>query len=40
MERIDRKTWRKHFRPEDLSALALVLAITLAVVVVVSVVLF
>lgn len=40
MERVDRKAWRKHFRPQDVSALMLVLAIALAVVAIVSLVLF
>jgi hypothetical protein len=40
MERVGRKTWEKHFRQKDISALALVLAIALAVVAIVSLVLF
>lgn len=40
MERFDRKSWRKHVRPQDISALMLVLAIALAVVAIVSLVLF
>lgn len=40
MERIDRKTWNRHFRPRDKSALMLVLAITIAIVAILSFVLF
>jgi len=40
MERIGRQVWAKHFRPRDISALALVLALSIALVVVVSFVLF
>lgn len=40
MERIDRRTWARHFRPRDRSALMLALFLALAVVVVLSVVLF
>ena len=40
MERIDRSSWRRHFRPQDLSAIALVLAIAISVVVIISLVLF
>lgn len=40
MERIDEEMREKHFRPKDISALALVLAFAIAIVAIVSFVLF
>lgn len=40
MERIDHTTWGRRFRPQDKAALLMVLAITLAVVVILSLLLF
>lgn len=40
MQRISRATWERHFRQKDISALALVLALAIAIVAIVSLVLF
>lgn len=40
MQRISRTSWERHFRQKDISALALVLAIAIAIVAIVSLVLF
>lgn len=40
MERIDRRVWEKHLRPNDMAALAIVLSISVVIVVILIALLF